>query len=657
MAWRLSGFADEAGLALASQLQASRDAGLSYIDLRSIGEHSIVELPEDEARACASELRRAGLYVNMFGSPIGKVDIADPFEPQREKLEHLARMAEIFDCRDVRVFSFFDEEQATGEVWRERSIERLRMLRERARELGIRLWLENERFTFADRCPECLTVAEALYDPNTFRLIFDFDNFVQSGDDCWENWQKLQPYVGAFHLKEATADGTHVPVGEGAGQVEAILRDALALGWDGSLSLEPHLAHSPAVMATGPHGRANQALSDLTPQQAYVYAAQVAQQLLTRIGAVDEYKRRQMQAKSTYRVAIIGAGGIAGVHARAIRDLPEAELVAVSRRDHAKARAFAEEYGGEPFSDNEQMLASARPDLVVVCTPSGVHGEAIRLCLEAGVPVLCEKPLEITTERIDELIALADRTGTPLGGIFMQRFSPLMQTVHEAAASGRFGAMAAINGSVPWWRDDAYYSPERWQGTLAYDGGGALMNQAIHIVDMVQWLAGAAMDDIDEQANPVTEVMAYTAKRGHDPQLIEVEDTASVALRFRNGALGQLFAATSMYPGARRRVQLGGRDGLAETVEDELVTWHFREDSADDERVRERFGQAGATTGGAADPMAIDYENHRRNIAAFLDACANASPFMLNAREARKAVAIIEAIYKSARSNQPQPVG
>jgi predicted dehydrogenase len=209
---------------------------------------------------------------------------------------------------------------------------------------------------------------------------------------------------------------------------------------------------------------------------------------------------------------------------------------------------------------------------------------------------------------------------------------------------------------VPWWRDDDYYGPGRWQGTLELDGGGAMMNQSIHIVDMVQWLAGATMPELGRYDNPVAEVFAYTAKRAHDPSLIEVEDTATVSLRFQNGALGQMLGTTSMYPGTLRRVQIGGRDGLAETLEDELVTWQFREPTDEDDRIRSEFGKQSETSGGASDPMAIDYVNHRRNIAAFLDAVGGSDEFMLDGGEARKAVAILEAIYASAQSGKPERV-
>ena len=357
-----------------------------------------------------------------------------------------------------------------------------------------------------------------------------------------------------------------------------------------------------------------------------------------------------------HRIAIIGVGAIAGMHARAIGDLDGVELVAGSCRTEAKGQAFASEYGCKWYGDYESMLDEVKPDVVTIATPSGAHLVPTKACAARGIHVLCEKPLEISTGRVDQMIAVADDADIVLGGIFPQRFNAVVCTIRDAAAAGRFGTLAAVNSYVPWWRDDAYYSPDRWQGTMALDGGGALMNQSIHGVDAVQWIASASDRDLPSDQNPVDEVFAYTAKRGHDADLIEVEDTAVCILRFRNGALGQILGATSMFPGSLKRIQIAGREGTAEVLEDELVTWQFSDEKDDDNAIRERFGAKTQTGGGAADPMAIDYSHHTRNIEAFLDAIDNNKPFMLSGREARKAIAIIEAMYESARTGLPRNV-
>jgi len=348
----------------------------------------------------------------------------------------------------------------------------------------------------------------------------------------------------------------------------------------------------------------------------------------------------------TTDIAIAGIGAVAEAHAMSIADIEGATLVAGSCRTESRGREFADEFDCAWYGDTAEMLDAESPGVLHVCTPSGAHLEPTLAAAERGVDVLCEKPLEITTERIDEMVAAADEAGTRLGGIFNQRFNPVVRQLHEAASEGRFDDLSVASAYVPWWRDDDYYDGA-WQGTEELDGGGALMNQSIHGIDAVQWLAGAAGADSGADDNPVEEVFAYTDTRAHDGDIIEVEDTAVAVLRYRDGTLGQILGATSMYPGSLKRIQLAGRGGTAEVLEDELVTWQFREERDGDAAVRERFGET-ESGGGAADPMSIDYANHRRNIEAFLDARASGEDYLLDASEARKAVEIIEATYESA---------
>ena len=298
------------------------------------------------------------------------------------------------------------------------------------------------------------------------------------------------------------------------------------------------------------------------------------------------------------------------------------------------------------------MLRRAKPDFVTIATPSGAHLEAVHTAARRGVHVICEKPLEITLKRIDRLIAAAEKAGITLGAIFPQRFNPVIRTVHEAAAGGRFGPLAVAASYVPWWRDDAYYGPGRWQGTRALDGGGALMNQSIHGVDALQWIGGATIPGLDPRENPVERVLALTAVRAHDPEQLEVEDTCVAVLLFKNGAVGQLLAATSLYPGQMRRFLFGGRDGTAEILEEQLMTWQFRTAQPDDDAIRGRLGGASSTSGGAADPMAINYSCHTRNFEDFIGAIRSGTRPSLDGHEGRKAVAIIEACYTSARTGK-----
>ena len=352
------------------------------------------------------------------------------------------------------------------------------------------------------------------------------------------------------------------------------------------------------------------------------------------------------------RAAIIGIGAIARLHARALADIEGVNLVAASCRTEEKGRAFAAEFGCTWYDDNARMLRREKPDFVTVATPSGSHLEAVMAAARQRVPVICEKPLEISLKRIDRMLAVTQKAGITLGTIFPQRFNPVVRTVRDAAAAGRFGPIAIAASYVPWWRDDAYYGQGRWQGTKLLDGGGALMNQSIHGVDALQWIVGATISGLAPWENPVESVFSLTAIRSHAAERLEVEDTCVAVLRFRNGAVGQLLAATSLYPGQLRRFLFGGRDGTAEILEEQLLGWQFRTAATDDEAIRSRFAGSSRTSGGAADPMAINYACHTRNFIDFLDAIKAGQTPPLDGLEGRKAVAIVEACYESARTGK-----
>jgi len=354
-----------------------------------------------------------------------------------------------------------------------------------------------------------------------------------------------------------------------------------------------------------------------------------------------------------YRIAIIGVGGIADIIARGIKELDNAVLVAGTCRTPPKGEDFATRHDCSWYPDTDAMLSFVNPDVAIICTPSGAHLGSLRLCAKHKVHALVEKPLEITLARVNEMIQTAEQAGITLGGFFPQRFNPVFQLLQHSARQGRFGPLSIISATIPWWRDDAYYGPGRWQGTAALDGGGALINQSIHYIDSLQWLAAATMPDLTPDTNPVEEVFAYTALRAHDPKRVEVEDTAVAVLKFRNGVLGQLLGATSMYPGQLRRLTISGRDGTAELREDELITYQFRTELPEDKETREKFGKSTSHQGGSRDPLAMDYVKHKLNLADFLKALDEKRTPTLSSRESAKAVAIIEACYTSARTGKP----
>jgi predicted dehydrogenase len=340
----------------------------------------------------------------------------------------------------------------------------------------------------------------------------------------------------------------------------------------------------------------------------------------------------------TWNFGIVGAGLIADFHARAMEDMPNAKLIGCCDKIPDRARSLADKFGVRVFDDYEEMLKSDEIDIITIATPSGFHAEPTIAAAGAGKHVICEKPLEITLERIDAMIEAHAKSGTCLGGIFPYRFNDMMAPLREAINSGRFGVITYAGIYVPWWRTDEYYK-DSWHGTWKLDGGGALMNQSIHMVDM-----------LCDVMPPIESLQAFTATLGH-PQ-IEAEDTAVAVLRYTNGALGTIYGTTASYPGQFRRFEITGTKGTVVNVENSITVWQFADEKPEDEEIRKKFGEIEGG-GGVADPAAITHENHTRNFKAFLDALDSGEEFWIGGSEARKAVEVILAIYKSAKDQKP----
>ncbi len=327
---------------------------------------------------------------------------------------------------------------------------------------------------------------------------------------------------------------------------------------------------------------------------------------------------------------------IAEYHARAIAEIPGARVVAAFSRNPAHGdRVAALVDGGCPvFDDLTRMLATPGLDVVSVCTPSGAHMEPVLAAAAAGKHVLVEKPLEVTLPRCDAIIDACEAAGVRLGAIFPSRFTTANRAIKRAVEDGRFGRLTLGSTAVKWWRSQEYYDSGGWRGTWSLDGGGALMNQAIHNVDLLQWLMGE-----------VASVQALTATLAHER--IEVEDVAVAVLRFRSGALGTIEASTAAFPGLARRTEVHGDRGSVRVEQDDLTFWKFAIPQPGDPEIRSENLTANS---GASDPRGIDHRGHRDQIAEFLEALDQDRPALVDGREGRKAVEIIRAIYRSAET-------
>ena len=332
--------------------------------------------------------------------------------------------------------------------------------------------------------------------------------------------------------------------------------------------------------------------------------------------------------------AIVGTGSIADFHARAIARIENAELRGAFSRDAGKTGEFAERHDTDADASLAALLSRPEVDVVCVTTPSGAHEEIVLPALAAGKHVLCEKPLEISTARVDRMVAEAKKRDRWLGVVLPARFGDGARVLKNAVTEGRFGRLTLSSAYVKWWRSDEYYRSGKWRGTWALDGGGALMNQGIHAVDLLLWLAG-----IPEEVKAFASTLAHPA--------IEVEDTLTASLRFKDGSLGTIECATSCSPGSPRRIEICGTRGSATLEEDRIVRWQFDETRPEDAAILAR-GATGGGGSGAADPKAIGIEGHCRVISDMVAAVRENRPPAVTGEEGRKSVALIEAIYVSA---------
>jgi predicted dehydrogenase len=330
-------------------------------------------------------------------------------------------------------------------------------------------------------------------------------------------------------------------------------------------------------------------------------------------------------------IGILGAGNISETHARAAAAIDGVDIVAVHGSNAQRVERLATTYHARPYADFEAFLAHRPMDLVAVGSPSGRHAEQGIRAAERGLHVLTEKPIDVSSQRADALIEACDRASVKLGVFFQDRAQPDIVRLHRAVHDGRIGKPLLVSARVKWYRPPEYYSQSRWRGTWSLDGGGALINQGIHTVDLLQWVFG-----------PVSRVVARTKAVLHR---IDVEDTAVALLEFANGAVGTIEATTAAYPGYKRRVEFSGSEGTLVLEHDRLVAADLKQPGDD------------LIAGGdvdqnlsASSPVVSDVRGHQRVLEDFIDAIRSGREPTCSGREGRRSVALVEAIYTSQRT-------
>jgi len=332
------------------------------------------------------------------------------------------------------------------------------------------------------------------------------------------------------------------------------------------------------------------------------------------------------------RFAVLGCGRISSAHLDAIKNAPDAELAAVCDKNEEKAKAAAYDNGLEKwYTDLEDMLLKEDIDVVNICTPSGIHCENVLTAAKAGKHILCEKPLDVSGRKLDLMINACEKAGVILGGIFQRRTSDIALLARKAIQEGKLGRIVMGSAYLKYYRDQEYYDSDSWRGTWELDGGGALMNQGIHGVDMLQWLVG----DIES-------VYARCATLARN---IEVEDTAVAAVTFKNGAIGVIEGATSVYPGQDTVFTVHGDKGTISIGDKGFYEWRFMDSDEKPPEAHEGFG--GVNCGWNSNNY-----GHIKQIQDMAEAVLFKRQPMVPGIEARKAVELVLAIYESSKTDK-----
>jgi len=536
----LSAFADEADKMLDGQIEALKKAGIAGVELRGVDGKNVKDLTIEEAQAVRAKLDAAGIKVASMGSPFGKIQITDAFEEHLEQFKHALEICKVLGCDRIRMFSFFYPKGEDPAQYRDEVIARIEKMLVLAEEAGITLCHENEKGIYGDIASRCLDLIQHF--GGRLKCIFDPANFIQCGEKPIENYQLLKDHIFYMHIKDAILEtGAVVPSGCGDGSIEEILKDLSAKADGLVLSIEPHL-----TVFSGLDKLQDEEIKHKytypDSQTAFQAAADALKGILGNLGYKTE-KTGEWTKMDKVRIGIIGIGNMGSGHAKNIvaDKVPDMVLTAVCDVKEAR-REWAKETlpGVEIFSDATEMMKSGLIDAVIVATPHYDHPRLVREALENGLHAMCEKPAGVYTKAVRELNEFAQKQDKIFAIMFNQRTNCVYRKMKEIVESGELGEIKRTNWLITdWFRPQSYYDSGAWRATWDGEGGGVLLNQCPHNLDLWQWICGMP-----------SKIRAFCHNgKWHD---IEVEDDVTAYVEYPNGATGVFITTTSDCPGTNR---------------------------------------------------------------------------------------------------------
>lgn len=528
-----SAFADEASADIYEQIEACKANGIDYIELRNVNGKNISNFTVEEAKDLKKILDDAGIKVSSIGSHYGKIEITDDFAPHFEAFKQTVEVAKVLDTKYIRMFSFFFTQGQSLEEYKDEVYARLTAMVDYSNEHGILCCHENEKGIYGDIFERCLEIAEHFGD--RLGCIFDPSNYIQCGTDTLKGFEALKDYITYFHVKDCIAEiDTVVPAGEGDGHLEEILR---ALDNEEKvyfLSVEPHLRVFEGLDNLEPDDATAKAMNKkfVYPDNKTSFAA-----ACTAIHNIIENKVQPV------KFGIIGVGNMGTSHIKMNLEGKHKELRFTACADINPARLEAAKElmpGIKCFDTAEALIDSGEVDAVLIATPHYDHSPIAQYALSKGLHVLTEKPAGVYTKQVREMNEAAAKTDRVFGIMYNQRTNCVYRKMREIVQSGELGEIRRVSWIITdWYRTQAYYNSGGWRATWEGEGGGVLLNQCPHNLDLWQWICGL----------PV-KVRAFCHEgKWHD---IEVEDDVTIYVEYANGATGTFITTTGDCPGTNR---------------------------------------------------------------------------------------------------------
>ncbi|MBQ3231710.1 MAG: TIM barrel protein, partial [Clostridia bacterium] len=522
----LSAFADEADNNLTGQIEALQKAGIACIELRGVNGKNVKDLTLEEAADVRKQLNDAGISVSSMGSPFGKISVHDDFEKHLEEFKHALALCKVLGCDRMRMFSFFYPKDEDPAQYRDLVIDRLEKMLALAEEAGIILCHENEKGIYGDTAARCLDLINHF--GGRLKCIFDPANFIQCGEKPIENFEILKDKIFYMHIKDALLDGgAVVPSGCGDGNVQEILKGLSGNADDMLLTIEPHLRVFSGLENLQDE-EVKHKYSYPDSQTAFAAAADALKKILVNIGYKTE-KTGVWTKMDKVRVGIIGIGNMGSGHAKNLLAGKVNDMVLTAVADVKEERQkWANENleGVKVFATASELMDSGLVDAVIIATPHYDHPGLVKEALSKGLHAMSEKPAGVYTKAVRELNEYAAKCDKIFAIMFNQRTNCVYRKMKEIVDSGEMGAIRRTNWLITdWFRSQSYYDSGAWRATWAGEGGGVLLNQCPHNLDLWQWICGMPK-----------KVRAFTHNgKWHD---IEVEDDVTAYVEYENGATG-----------------------------------------------------------------------------------------------------------------------